>query len=237
MSSPSSTTWIQVRHVGRVAAHRLQAVLQRRVEAAQAELALRRVRGQGADAEHVETGQLVDEVRDVGDVRRGGAALHARDRVDHVGRRRAGDHDGTAIRDGAVELRVAAAEREAGRRHLAVRLNDVGRELHETRLVVHATAVLAEHLAGLGVVGQDAHVLEDLQRRLVRALDLVLAQQLNERHGAHSSSAPATSSTAGALARAAMATSSSRWASMNSTNATLCSRKKRYSSSFGLRSM
>jgi hypothetical protein len=164
----------QVAHVGRVAAHGLQAVLERRVEPAEAELPLGRVVGQGRDAEDVEPWQLVDEMGDVGDVRGRRPALDAGDRVDHVRRRRSRDHDGAVVRDRAVVLRVAAAEGEAGRRHLPVPLDDGGRKAHEARLVVHRTPVLLEDLARGGVVSEDAHRLEDLERGLVGTPDLDL---------------------------------------------------------------
>ena len=77
----------KIAHVGRVAAHRLEAVLESRVEPAEAELPFRCVVRQRGDAEDVEPGQFVDEVRDVGDVRGRRAPLDAGDRVDDVRRR------------------------------------------------------------------------------------------------------------------------------------------------------
>ncbi len=170
----------QVVHVGCVAAHRLEAVLERRVEPAQAELPLGSVVGQRGDAEDVEPGQLVDEVRDVGDVARRRAPLDARDGVDDIGRRRAGDDDRPIVGDGAVVPGVATAEREARRRHLAVLLHDLGGEAHG--LAFDDAAVLLEDLARGREVGEDAHRLEDFERGLVRAPDLRVREQLDVPH-------------------------------------------------------
>ena len=125
----------QVVHVGRVAAHGLEAVLERRVEAREAELTRGRILSQRGDGEDVEPVQLVDEEGDGGDVGRRGPALCAGERIDHVGGRTAGDKRRAVVRDGVVEAGVAPAKGETGRARLHVKVYDGGGELDEAVVV------------------------------------------------------------------------------------------------------
>jgi hypothetical protein len=154
----------------------LRAVLERRVEARQAELILRRVVGQGRDGEEVETVEPVHQMADPGDVVRGGPARPPRHRINDVRRRaRRRDHRQLAG-EGDVQRGVAAAQGNGRRYESAVALDHTCGNAHDLRLVVDPGAVLGEPLPRLLVAHQQPGLLEDLEGSVVDVSHLVVGQ-------------------------------------------------------------
>ncbi len=137
---------------------------------------------QCGDGEDVIAGQLIDQVRDAGDIVRAGTALASGHRIDDIRCGTARDDDRPVPRNGPVELWVAAAEGEGGRHHRPELVHDGPGKLHDLRLSIDLAAMPGEYPASLFVSHQQADVFKDFQRGRMCTLDLFRGEKCCKGH-------------------------------------------------------
>ena len=127
---------------GGIAAHRLEAVLDRRIEARQGEIAGWGILCQGGNGEDIVAGHLIHQVGDASDIVRVRTTLGAGNRVYDERGGAAGDDHRPVVGQSAVKFRVAPVERELGGEDLAKLFHHVAREADDLTIGVQLAAVL-----------------------------------------------------------------------------------------------
>ena len=117
--------------------------------------------------------ERVLQARHVGQVRLGGLAALPRLEVDDLDAAPVRGAVGAAVADGDVAARVAGAEGEAPRRRRHRLEHEGRRQPGDLGRPVHGGPGLLEQVQRLGALEADAHRLEDVQRGLLEAVELL----------------------------------------------------------------
>ena len=123
------------------------------------------------------TGNSRRILSNAGDVVRGGAAAHATDRVNYVGRRAGGGNHWERARKRDVKRRITPVQGDRWRDHGAVFFDYGRRDAHHFGFVVDPRAMRRKPLARLFVAHQQPGLFQNFQRGVVHVTNFVGLQE------------------------------------------------------------